>query len=224
MKGLFKCIVSFYMFFMATTAQAEQECILIEDGETYTISPNIDICMDANSPVTLINSYEQNYSIFSIQSENSLQPQIMFPDEWVHIVGTFKVHFTEEMYLYRNGNILLFMDKVAVNNSTSFLSSRTKRSTGAGAIIGSGISNVDGGARKAGNAAVGAAVGHVVGVGVTAGTKLPVLGEIAAGVTGKLVTDHLNNNRAKTHPKVRVGRRSMGSFGGGMVQALVEIV
>ncbi|WP_318492153.1 hypothetical protein [Photobacterium leiognathi] len=213
MKFLTNSIITFSLFFAINIAHA-QECVPIDSGIVYTISPNVDVCLDTQEPVTLINSYELNTSMFSIQSVDAQDTQMMFPDEWVHISGTFTIKLTKEMYAYRNKNIVLLMDKDEIIRSFTPMNYMAKAPVGTGAAITAGITSANEGSHSAANNVVGAVAGHVVGAAVIAGTKSPVAGEIAAGVAAKMVTDKLNNHKAQTHPSITRGG-NMGNFGGG---------
>ncbi|PSV18234.1 hypothetical protein C0W59_03090 [Photobacterium kishitanii] len=209
MKSGFKILFLFSTFFISNNVYAFTNCIEIENNILYTLTPNINICLNTEKNVTLIKSYEQNLSIFSIQSENELQPQIMFPDEWVHIKGKYNLQLTEKMYLYKNHNIVLLMDERQI---IKFFIPISFAKISPGSIIGAGITSADQGPKGVGNAIIGASVGNVISNAVTVVSKNPGLGEVAGAITGKLVTDHLNNG-PKTHPSFKPGVSNINGHG-----------
>ncbi|ENO8810375.1 hypothetical protein [Photobacterium damselae] len=218
MKYLINFMITLSLFLMTNIAKA-QNCIPIDSDIVYTISPNIEACLDTQTPITLISSFELNTSIFSVQSIDASEPQMMFPNEWMHISGTFTIKLTKEMYLYRNKNIVLLMDKDEIIRTFAPMSFKAKIPTGTGAAITSAVTSADEGPRSSANNVVGSVAGNIVGTAVVVGTRSPIAGEIAAGVTGKFVTDSLNNHRPQIHPSFdlgSVGHFSSGHGGGGM--------
>ncbi len=64
MKSGFKILFLFSTFFISNNVYAFTNCIEIENNILYTLTPNINICLNTEKNVTLIKSYEQNLSIF----------------------------------------------------------------------------------------------------------------------------------------------------------------
>ncbi len=94
----------------------------------------------------LLKAMNKTSLFFSIQSENELQPQIMFPDEWVHIKGKYNLQLTEKMYLYKNHNIVLLMDERQI---IKFFIPISFAKISPGSIIGAGITSADQGHKGA---------------------------------------------------------------------------
>ncbi|PSU19930.1 hypothetical protein CTM97_18500 [Photobacterium phosphoreum] len=209
-------LISFLLF--SEGALANGVCFTPEDEIIYVLKAGEDICIDTGHKTNFISSYEKNTSIYSIQQEDTISSEIVFPNEWLHINGVFTVRLTEPMYIYRNNKIILFMDikeiKKSIPRENRLLMLRAAPSISAGSVIGSAITNGDQGARNAGNAMVGTIGGTIIAGAVTIGTKNTALGEIAGAITGKLITDHLNNHKPDTHPPMNLNN-NLGRFGNG---------
>lgn len=181
-------ILIMFVLFTSNTL-ANNDCFNLEDGVIYEIKANTQLCLSNNNEVSLIYSGFQNTSLFTLTTDED--KALLFPDEYIHLKGSFSLKTTENMFIYNNDNKIVIVDSYLADiyKPSKRRSKRSIKPNGptVATVVGAGAGAAIGGQNGI-DAAIGAGVGIAVGAAVTGITRSPTAGAAASSATANIVT------------------------------------